>query len=383
MAETPAPERLEIARFKSLNGSPPIEVQVHFNPNSLQYTVQNTLKEQGSGAKAKQHVSQTSAKLTMDLIFDTTGTGADVRTFTDQMAKLLQPEEQSKAARNVEFGWGVYRFTGIIEQYKETLEFFSAEGMPLRSSVNLTLANQDFKFKTAIDDQHATVDDELTPDTVHIPAPANGSTPRSPASVANELGSPRAARAIAAANGAASLRFGAAGGLTVGAGVGASAGAGIGLGAGIGVSAGLSAGAAAGISAGGGVTLAAAAAFSAGASGGVSAGAGAGLGIGVGGGIGASAGIGVGAGIGISAGAGVSAGAAVAGGAFAGLRTGGAVVVAIPSPRPLIETRSSVTVGAGVQFGPGGRALSAASGASLSADVGAGAELSARLTFST
>jgi hypothetical protein len=35
-----------------------------------------------------------------------------------------------------------------------------------------------------------------------------------------------------------------------------------------------------------------------------------------------------------------------------------------------------------VQFGPGGRALSAPSGASLAADVGAGADLSARLTFS-
>ena len=96
-----------------------------------------------------------------------------------------------------------------------------------------------------------------------------------------------------------------------------------------------------------------------------------------------SAGAGAGLGFGVSAGGGigVSAGGAVAGGAFGGLRTGAAVSVAIPSPRPLVETASGVSVGAGVQFGPGGRALSAPSGASLSVDVGANAELSGRLTF--
>ena len=46
---------------------------MHFNPASLQYTVSN--KEEGQGAKKKQYVSETSAKLTMDLVFDTTDTG--------------------------------------------------------------------------------------------------------------------------------------------------------------------------------------------------------------------------------------------------------------------------------------------------------------------
>jgi Contractile injection system tube protein len=385
MAETPAPAGVWLAAFKTTDGEPAANFPVHFNPASLQYTVSN--KEQGQGAKKKQHVSETSAQLSMDLVFDTTDTGRDVRLDTGEIVKLLSPDAKAKKApRMVEFSWGTYSFTGVIEQYKETLDFFSADGVPLRASVSLTLSSKELTFADP-DRAGASVDGDVTPDTVDVPAPAGGGPQNSPASIANALGAPRAARAIAAANGAASLRFGVEGGLTVsaGAGVSASAGVGLGLGAGIGASAGASASlsAGAGVSAGaaasisGGVTLMPAAAFSVGAS------AGAGIGIGAGGGFGISAGggIGVSAGAGAGLGFGVSAGGAVAGGAFSGLRAGAAVSVAIPSPRPLIETASGVSVGAGVQFGPGGRALSAPSGASLSVDVGADAELSGRLTF--
>jgi hypothetical protein len=383
MAETPAPAGVWLAAFKTTDGEPAANFPVHFNPASLQYTVSN--KEQGQGAKKKQHVSETSAQLSMDLVFDTTDTGRDVRVDTGEIVKLLSPDAKAKKApRMVEFSWGTYSFTGVIEQYKETLDFFSADGVPLRASVSLTLSSKELTFADP-DRAGASVDGDVTPDTVDVPEPAGGGPQNSPASIANALGAPRAARAIAAANGAASLRFGVEGGLTVsaGAGVSASAGVGLGLGAGIGASAGASASLHAGVSAGaaasisGGVTLMPAAAFSVGAS------AGAGIGIGAGGGFGISVGggIGVSAGAGAGLGFGVSAGGAVAGGAFGGLRTGAAVSVAIPSPRPLIETASGVSVGAGVQFGPGGRALSAPSGASLSVDVGANAELSGRLTF--
>ena len=201
----------------------------------------------------------------------------------------------TKAPRMVEFGWGAYSFTGVVEQYKETLDFFSADGVPLRASVSLTLSSKELTFADP-DRAGASVDGDVTPDTVDVPKPAGGGGPQgSPASIANALGAPRAARAIAAANGAPSLRFGAEGGLTVSAGAGASASAGLGLGAGIGGSAGLSAGAGAAnigaaASISGGVTLTPAAAFSAGASAGAGIGAAGGIGVSAGGGIGVSAG---------------------------------------------------------------------------------------------
>jgi hypothetical protein len=141
----------------------------------------------------------------MDLVFDTTPTGQDVRETTEKLAKMLKPHGPSgkQVPPLVEFGWGVYRFTGIIEQYKETLDFFAAAGVPLRATVNLTLSSLKLVFTRG--QSGATVDEGLTPDPVVVPTspgPSGG-----PAGVASSLGDPRAARAIAAANGAASLRF--------------------------------------------------------------------------------------------------------------------------------------------------------------------------------
>ena len=114
---------------------------------------------------------------------------------------------RKKRRRMVEFSWGTYSFTGVIEQYKETLDFFSADGVPLRASVSLTLSSKELTFADP-DRAGASVDGDVTPDTVDVAEPAGGGPQDSPASIANALGAPRAARAIAAANGAASLRFG-------------------------------------------------------------------------------------------------------------------------------------------------------------------------------
>ena len=338
MPATPEPENLEIATFESKSGpqAQRVTVQAHFNPESLQYTVQNTLKEEGKGAKKKQHVSQTTAKLSMQLVFDTTDTGEDIRLYTDDMAKLLQPykDGNNKAPPIVEFGWGVYRFTGVVEQYKETIDFFAAAGVPLRSTVDVTLSSNEPAFESS-HSPSAAVDGDLSAEepTVHPQAgPGQNTGPGGAAGLANALGDPRAARAIASLNGSASLRFGAGASLAVG----------------------------------GGVQLQAAAAFSTG----ISASAGIGIGIGAGAGIG----------IGASAGAGIGVSAGASGGAFSGLRASASSSLSLPSGRALFGAGSNVSTGASAQFAAGGRAEARGS-ASLSTDVGANADLSARITF--
>lgn len=337
--------KLELAKFKTVTG-PEVTVPVHFNPESLQYTVQNNLKEEGQGATKKQYVSQTTAKLTMQLVFDTTDTGEDVRTHTDKMAKLLKPigNGDQKVPPQVEFSWGAYRFTGMVEQYKETIDFFSPSGVPLRSSVDLTLASQDVVFDSSLNPA-ASVDRDLK-----TGEPTMMAGPRSPADLAGSLGAPRSARAIAAANGAASLRFSAEAELAVG----------------------------------GQVNLQAAAAFSTGISVGAGIGLGGGIGIGASAGAGFGLGIGGGASAGFSAGGGFSAGASASlsagAGAFADLRSGIRQSLAMPDASSLLTATANVSIGGATQFAPGGRAQTGAS-ASLSADVGAGAELHSRISF--
>ena len=369
MPEFPADLVDEPATFETMTG-PKVKVPVHFNPASLQHTVSNTLKEEGRGAKKKQYVSQTTAKLTMDVVFDSTDTGEDVRITTNRMAQLLQPvpEGQSKKVPPVvKFSWGAYAFTGMVEQYKETIDFFAAGGLPLRSSINLTLSSQDVTFEGGTSSDHASVDGDLSPEPVVVPddeGPLGG-----PQGAANKAGDPRAARAIASANGSASLRFGAGGGLAVGASasVGFSAGASVGAGfsAGIGASAGGVFSASAVASAGGSANLLPAAAFAAGGGAGLSLGGGAGLGVGGGAGlnVGGSAGPSIG---GVSAGAGLSASAG-----FSALRVESSV-----SSRPLSAgnlLQGAATISSAGKVAVGGRLIDGG-GSGLKANVGGDAE---------
>ena len=183
------------------------EIAVHFNPVSLEYTVSNTLEEKGSGNKKKQYVSQSSGKLTMDLIFDTTHDGSDVRSITNSVAQFMQPDSQN-APPVVEFEWGAYSFKGMVESFKETIDFFAPTGVPLRASVNLTLSQQDDVFApsgTGRFDQN----NSLAPDAVDVPAPLDpqNNSQKDATQLATQSGNPQAGRAIASFNSLESMRF--------------------------------------------------------------------------------------------------------------------------------------------------------------------------------
>jgi len=341
MPWSPTLPKLTAAKFSVLDGpSKGHSFDVQFNPASLELTISNELDERNVNNKSRQFVKKASTKLAMTLVFDTTETGASVRLSTGNFSDLLQPQvdtnDQKKNPPLVQFRWGTYNFSGVIEQFKETIDLFSADGVPLRSSVNLTMSSQDIEFQSS-NSPVASFDRKAPADPVPAPLGAN------PSGIASQLGDPRLARLIAGANGAASLRFSAGASLAVG----------------------------------GGVSLAAAADFSAGASASLSVGGGAGLSIGAG----ASAGVGFGAGLGVSAGAGFSAGAGVdigatAGAAFTGLRVGASASTSITPD--IASVRAALLPAAspvgGAMFGVGGVAVAQAS-AGLTANVGLGASL--------
>lgn len=223
-------------------------VPLDFNPVNLQLTVQTQAKGEG-GAKV-QHVSTSSAKLDMELVFDSTDSGQDVRQRTQALERFLVPAE-GKPPPQVKFEWGAFTFEGVADSLKQTFDYFSRNGVPLRSTVGLSLAQSQYKFEPVANTHSASVDPTLD---------LGGG---SPAGVASAGGDPAAARGIAAANGLESLRADAGAGLSVGGGVsiGAAAGfapsggAGAGLGFGLGLNLGAGAGAGAGFGAGGSVSL--------------------------------------------------------------------------------------------------------------------------------
>lgn len=354
---------------------------VDFNPDTLKYNL-NSATQTGRANRPAQSVTESTSKLTMDLVFDTSITGADVRYKTHKLVVMMDPMQNNggsggggadtgsmgspsdvpsqsdvppqqdtppqtptpDAPRQVPaivvFEWGTIRFEGYISSYMETMELFSREGIPLRCSVTLSITQQERTF--------------APPDQAHTAGGIN--------------------QQLNLASSAQSLR----------------------LGAGIGLSFGMSAGVGASASVRGIAQLngienlrmpevdsvlvvnargRGPAAFSAGAGAGF--GVSAGAGIGVGGGISAGAG----AGIGVSAGASFSGSATAS--AFAGLNT---QVSASARPRAGISVgltataNSQVGLGSNSNFCPGGAATNQGSG-SMSADVGINANISAGINF--
>jgi Contractile injection system tube protein len=255
MNDTPTPNS-DRAKLIPVKGPASEAIEVHFNPTSLQIAITNNLKEKGDGNAKTQYVEKSSAKLTLDLIFDTTVTGGDVRVETGKVAKLMAPgkgNKQGKPATIVRFEWGTFTFQGLIESYKETIDFFSSNGIPLRASLNLTLAS----LEKAFDNIGSKDPEKPAPPVIQTLSTTGDSLQQ----VSQQVGNSRASRAIAADNGLLSLRF-ASGPIALNANIKlspptafASAGAGVSAGAGAGVSvggsAGISAGAGAGFSVGG------------------------------------------------------------------------------------------------------------------------------------
>jgi hypothetical protein len=370
------PPQVAKATLTALPDGDPLEVD--FNPASLVYSIENSVAQQSTGPKKVQYVAQFSGKLTMDLQFDSTDTGADVRTSTNQVALFMQASANASAAAQNSappnsngnssgpppaappvlcFQWGTYQFQGIMDSFKETIDFFSADGVALRALVSIQLSRQDNVFDEDADLSGPTSAGSLVP----------SSTSDSALSMATRGGDPSAMRQLGADNGLESLRFTGGASMQVGGGVqlnppaafvtsSASASAGLGLS----VSAGISVGGSAGISLG--------------ASAGVSVGASASLS--------ASASSGLAPAFGASASAGVPATA----GAFAGLQTGVATTSSTGNLNPLqmLPSTSSADVAtfSGASFSLGGAANNTGS-AGLSTDVGTQFSFTSRLIFSS
>ena len=352
------PPQIAKATLQALPSGKPVPVQ--FNPATLVYTVENSVAAQSGSPKKKQYVAQFSGKLTMDLQFDTTDTGTDVRLLTNAIAIFMQATGNASAAAQTAappsadggdsstpakappvlmFQWGSYQFQGIMDSFKETIDFFSNDGVALRSLVSIGLSRQDLVF----DDK----DLSKTTNTGSVVQTSPGSSVQSAATMG---GDPNAARQLGADNGLESLRF--TGGASLQVNVG--------------------------------VQLNPPAAFVTAPSVSAGVGIGAGIGIGVGAGVGVSAGVQT-SGLGATFGATASAGVPATAGAFAGLQTGRATISSTGRLNPM--QMLPATVGTDVSTAPGsfslGGAANAAGPSGLSTDVGMQFSFSDRLTFSS
>lgn len=120
-------------------------VEVQFNPETLKLSLsnQNSGGDQPAGSST-QFIGTGSSTMSVELLFDTTASGIDVRQRTEAIAFFIYggSEETSTNERVppiVSFRWGKFIFEGVMESMDETLEYFAEDGTPLRATVSFSL----------------------------------------------------------------------------------------------------------------------------------------------------------------------------------------------------------------------------------------------------
>jgi hypothetical protein len=126
--------KAEIVELNPRSGRPMpnTRLEVQFNPETLHVSYARPPGDDPSGG---------TTRLRMELWFDVSDQpDGNVRRSTIRLAALM------RARSRVRFSWGTFQFDGTPESLDEMLEFFSADGRPLRAHVALGLCSDDIQL---------------------------------------------------------------------------------------------------------------------------------------------------------------------------------------------------------------------------------------------
>ncbi len=124
----------------------PVPIPVMFNPPEYQLQKTNQYAEigiPGLGSSLLQFVRGSAQTLTIDLFFDTTDLGLDVRAFTERVTKLTALNSETHAPPRLMFVWGSLVFPCVLESVTQRFEYFNALGLPLRARLSVSLRGYD------------------------------------------------------------------------------------------------------------------------------------------------------------------------------------------------------------------------------------------------
>jgi hypothetical protein len=144
-------------------------VTVQFNPESLKLSFANQIQnnassntagtpagggkgggggDQAGGTQGRQFIGAGTTKLSVQLWFDAGQAGVDdVRKLSQEViyfikGKKAQSDPSKFLPPGVRFSWGSFNFKGLIDSIEETIDYFSPEGKPLRSTLSMAMSQQ-------------------------------------------------------------------------------------------------------------------------------------------------------------------------------------------------------------------------------------------------
>lgn len=173
MSDTHAGKALLVELAENLKDDLPggKTVSVQFNPESLKLSFANQIQnnttsntggtpagggrgatgtggDQAGGTQGRQFIGAGTTKLQVQLWFDAGQAGIDdVRKLSQEViyfikGKKAQSDPSKFLPPGVRFSWGSINFKGLIDSIEESIDYFSPEGRPLRSTLSMTLSQQ-------------------------------------------------------------------------------------------------------------------------------------------------------------------------------------------------------------------------------------------------
>lgn len=132
------------ALFIAENG---VMFTAQFNPVNFKYDKPVSWKEHDEQGKESQLEFQKvqPATISMELLFDTTHDGGDVRSgWVNKLLMMTNPDvkdqnNDKERPPKVYFSWGSFFFEGVVESVNATYTMFSQQGNPLRAKVSLKM----------------------------------------------------------------------------------------------------------------------------------------------------------------------------------------------------------------------------------------------------
>lgn len=133
------------------------QLKVQFNPESLRVSRRrfgSTGVQSSNPDAARQGASQQTtghgATMSIELLFDTSQDGSDVLNTTGKIAAMMgSMQQKSTTETKVRFHWGTFIFIGTIDSMDENIDLFSEAGVPLRSTVSLSLVQGQIESEPA------------------------------------------------------------------------------------------------------------------------------------------------------------------------------------------------------------------------------------------
>lgn len=131
--------------------NPSVKVTCQFNPKDFSISknikwVQKVVNGKNTGVW--EFAGGEAQDLVVDLIFDTSDTGSDVRTKYENLLKMAEIDTSKQNTKTLKgeppeckFQWGSFlSFSGVIKSIGQEFILFKADGTPLRARIKVTFA---------------------------------------------------------------------------------------------------------------------------------------------------------------------------------------------------------------------------------------------------